>query len=180
MSRVGKNPIIIPNGVSINVNKDNMVTISGGLGTLTRTIDSKIKIEVVNNQILLTNIGKDKDSKAKHGLSRQLLNNMVIGVSEGFKKKLNVNGVGFKITQNGPDLILNIGFSHSVEVKAIEGIKLSIEGKNIIVVSGIDKEKVGQFAFYIKSIRPVEPYHAYGISYVGEVIIRKEVKSGKK
>ena len=178
MSRVGRNPIEIPAGVNVNVNGA-LVTVTGPKGTLSREINPKIEVVVEGNTLKVLNNNNEAQYKAYHGLYRQLIANMVEGVSKGYEKVLNVNGVGFKITQQGNDLLLNIGFSHPVVVKAVSGITLSCE-KTTIKVAGIDKELVGQFAAKIRDIKPVEPYHAYGISYADEVIVRKEVKSGKK
>ena len=125
------------------------------------------------------NNGKEKDSNAKHGLYRQLIHNMVVGVAEGFKKSLTINGVGYKAIMKGNDVELSLGYSHPILVKAEEGITLSCD-KNTITVSGIDKEQVGQFASRIRDLRPVEPYHAYGVYYSDEVVRRKEIKIGKK
>ena len=178
MSRIGRNPITIPAGVNVSVN-GSLVSVTGPKGTLSREINSKIEVVVEGNEVKVLNNNTEAQYKAFHGLYRQLIANMVEGVSKGYEKVLNVNGVGFKIAQQGQDLVLNIGFSHPVVVKAIPGITLSCE-KNTIKVAGIDKELVGQFAAKIRDIKPVEPYHAYGISYADEVIVRKEVKSGKK
>lgn len=178
MSRIGKNPIEMPAGVSVKV-ENALVTVTGPKGTLSRKINPKIDVVVEGNLIKVLNNNKEDQNKAYHGLYRQLIANMVVGVSQGYSKVLNVNGVGFKIAQQGQDLVLNIGFSHPVTVKAIPGITLSCD-KTTIKVEGIDKELVGQFAAKVRDIKPVEPYHAYGISYSDEVIVRKEVKSGKK
>lgn len=178
MSRIGKKPIVLPQGVTVNVN-GKVVTVAGPKGTLSREINPKIEVKVENNEVNLINNNLDPQCNAYHGLYRQLIANMVEGVSKGFEKSLNVNGVGFKINQQGQDLVLNIGFSHPVLLKAIPGIELSCD-KTVITVKGIDKELVGQFAAKVRNIKPVEPYHAYGISYTDEVVVRKEVKSGKK
>ena len=178
MSRIGKNPITIPQGVSVSMNGQ-LVTVTGPLGTLSREINPKIEVKIDGNVITVINNNKEAQYKAYHGLYRQLIANMVEGVSKGYERSLNVNGVGYKVTQQGQDLVLNIGFSHPVTLKAIEGITLSCD-KTVITVKGIDKELVGQFAAKVRAIKPVEPYHAYGISYTDEVIVRKEVKSGKK
>ena len=178
MSRIGKKPITLPQGVSLSVN-GNLVTVTGPKGTLSREINPKIEVKVEGNQILVLNNNSESEYKAYHGLYRQLIANMVEGVSKGFEKSLNVNGVGYKVNQQGQDLVLNIGFSHPVVIKAIEGITLSCD-KTVVTIKGIDKELVGQFAAKVRNIKPVEPYHAYGISYTDEVIVRKEVKSGKK
>ena len=178
MSRIGRNPIELPAGVNVSVNGA-LVSVTGPKGSLSREINPKIEVAVEGNTVKVLNNNTEAQYKAYHGLYRQLIANMVEGVSKGYEKTLNVNGVGFKITQQGKDLVLNIGFSHPVEVKAVEGITLSCD-KTSIKVAGIDKELVGQFAAKIRAIKPVEPYHAYGISYADEVIVRKEVKSGKK
>lgn len=178
MSRIGRNPIKLPSNVNVTVNK-NLVTVSGPKGTLSREINPKIEVKVENGEVLVINNNSEQQYKAYHGLYRQLIANMVEGVDKGFQKTLNVNGVGYKVTQQGKDIVMNIGFSHPVNIIAIDGIELSCE-KTSITVKGIDKELVGQFAAKIRNIKPVEPYHAYGISYSDEVIVRKEVKSGKK
>ena len=178
MSRIGRNPIEIPAGVTVTVNGA-LVSVTGPKGSLQREINPKIEVVVEGNLVKVNNNNKETEYKAFHGLYRQLIANMVEGVSKGYEKTLNVNGVGFKIAQQGQDLVLNIGFSHPVVVKAVEGITLSCD-KTSIKVAGIDKELVGQFAAKVRDIKPVEPYHAYGISYSDEVIVRKEVKSGKK
>ena len=178
MSRIGRNPIEIPAGVNVNIN-GSLVSVTGPKGSLSREINPKIEVVVEGNVIKVLNNNTEAQYKAYHGLYRQLIANMVEGVSKGYEKVLNVNGVGFKIAQQGQDLLLNIGFSHPVVVNAVPGITLSCE-KTSIKVAGIDKELVGQFAAKVRAIKPVEPYHAYGISYADEVIVRKEVKSGKK
>ena len=179
MSRIGRLPISIPANVKVEVDDNNKVTVTGPLGTLSREINPRIDIKQEDSEIIVGVKSTDPKLKAIYGLSRQLINNMVVGVSQGYTKKLNINGVGYKVTQNGENLTMNIGFSHPVELKAVPGIKLSCD-KTQIIVTGIDKEKVGQFAANVRDIKPVEPYHAYGISYDDEVIVRKEVKSGKK
>ena len=178
MSRIGRNPITIPSGVNVTI-ADSVVTVTGPKGTLSREINPKIEVKVENGIINVLNNNTEAKYKAFHGLYRQLIANMVEGVSKGYEKTLNVNGVGFKVTQQGKDLVLNIGLSHPVNVEAVPGIELSCE-KTSITIKGIDKELVGQFAAKVRNIKPVEPYHAYGISYANEVIVRKEVKSGKK
>ncbi len=178
MSRIGKNPITIPAGVNVSVD-NSLVTVTGPKGKLSREINPKIGVKVEGNEIKVINDNKEPQYNAYHGLYRQLIANMVEGVTKGFEKSLNVNGVGFKVTQQGKDLLLNIGFSHPVVLKAIDGIELTCD-KTVITIKGIDKELVGQFAAKVRNIKPVEPYHAYGISYTDEVVVRKEVKSGKK
>lgn len=178
MSRIGRNPIHVPNGVTVTVN-GNVVTVKGKLGELSQEIDKRIGVEIADGIVKVININDVEDNRNLHGLYRQLIHNMVEGVDKGYEKRLNVNGVGFKIAKNGNDLVLNLGFSHPVNVKAIDGITLDFD-KNVIIIKGINKELVGQFAAKVRSIKPVEPYHAYGISYVDEVIVRKESKSAKK
>ena len=178
MSRIGKKPITLPQGVSLSVN-GNLVTVTGPKGTLSREINPKIEVKVEGDTVNVINNNSEAQLNAFHGLYRQLIANMVEGVSKGYEKSLNVNGVGFKIAQQGKDLVLNIGLSHPVLVQAVPGIELSCD-KTTITVKGIDKELVGQFAAKVRNIKPVEPYHAYGISYTDEVVVRKEVKSGKK
>lgn len=178
MSRIGKSPINIPNGVEVLVD-NGKVTVKGPKGTLSRDISKDLAINIENNVLTMVNNGKEKDSNAKYGLYRQLVNNMVVGVSEGYKKTLIINGVGYKAVMKGNDVELGLGYSHPILVKAEEGITLSCE-KNSVTVSGINKEQVGQFAARIRALRPVEPYHAYGVYYSDEVVRRKEIKSGKK
>lgn len=180
MSRIGKMPIHLPEGVKVDINNNN-ITVSGKLGTLTREIDSKIKLELNGNVITLTRENDQNEVKAKHGLYRALINNMVVGVHEGFKKTLIIKGIGYRITKQGNKLVLNIGYSKPVEVVEPEGIKLDTLDADKIVVSGIDREAVGQVAAKIRALKPVEPYHLYGIRYIDEVVIQKEGKKvGKK
>lgn len=179
MSRIGKKPITIPAGVTLTVNGEE-VTVKGAKGTLTRNIDSVIAIEQAGNIVNLVCTKDEKQAHAKHGLYRALLYNMVVGVSEGFTKTIIINGVGYKSQVNGNKLVLNIGYSHPVEVEAPAGIKFECVSLTEINVSGCDKELVGQVAANIKAKRPVEPYHAYGIRYKEDVVVIKEgKKSGK-
>jgi len=178
MSRIGNKTIEIPAGVTVAINGDKC-TVTGPLGSLTKTIEPKLTYKLDGQTLTIENNNAEPQFRAFHGLYRQIINNMVIGVSKGYEKRLTINGVGYKITQKGQDLVLNIGFSHPVEVKAVPGITLSSD-KNEVIVKGIDKELVGQVALKIKDIKPVEPYHAYGIYYSNETVVRKEVKSGKK
>lgn len=180
MSRIGLKPIILPDGVN-TVISGNKVTVSGKLGTLERTVSNDVSVKIENNIITLSRKGNAKETRAKHGLYRALINNMVIGVSEGFKKSLIVNGVGYKINKQGNKLVLALGLSHPVEFAEAEGITLTVVSPTEISVSGIDKEKVGAEAAKIKELKPVEPYHLYGIRYSDEVVIKKEGKTaGKK
>ena len=181
MSRIGRKPIDIPAGVTVNVDNNNLVTVTGKLGTLSQVVDKIITVKVEENQVVLTIPNDQGPVKAKHGLYRMLIANMVTGVSEGFKKSVVINGVGYKVTKTGNKVVLNIGLSHPVEVVETEDVKLDCPSATEIVVSGINKEKVGQFAAMLRGIKPVEPYHAYGIKYGDEVVIKKVGKvSGKK
>ena len=181
MSRIGRMPVDIPAGVTVNVDNSNLVTVTGKLGTLTQLVDSQIALKIENNQVVLTRKNESNDAKAKHGLYRMLVHNMVHGVSEGFSKSLVINGVGYKATKQGNKVVLGLGFSHPVEVEEVAGITLECPDATTVVVKGISKEAVGQFAAKIRGLRPVEPYHAYGIRYDNEVVIKKVGKvSGKK
>lgn len=179
MSRIGRAPITIPAGVTIEV-KSNEFTVKGPKGTLTQDYDSRITITVEGNVATLTRANEQKETKAKHGLYRALLQNMVKGVTDGYEKVLVVNGVGWKVQKQGTGLVLNIGYSHPVEVAAPEGITLDCPTQTEISVKGIDKVAVGQIAATIRSYRKPEPYHGYGIRYKDEVIERKEGKTAGK
>lgn len=181
MSRIGRLPVEIPNGVTVSVDAENVVTVNGKLGTLTQKVDKVIKVEVKDNQVVLTRPNDTPDVKAKHGLYRVLINNMVKGVTEGFSKTIIINGVGYKATKQGNKVVMNIGFSHPVELVEIDGITLECPDATTLVVKGISKEAVGQYAAKIRGIKPVEPYHAYGLRYSDEHVVRKVGKvSGKK
>ena len=180
MSRIGRMPIEIPAGVTVTVDGNN-VTVSGKLGALSQEVDRNISVKLEDNRVVVARSNDSNEQKAKHGLYRQLIANMVKGVSEGFKKVLVINGVGYKATQSGNKVVLNIGFSHPVELVPDEGITLKALSATEVEVSGINKEHVGQYAAKVRDIKRVEPYHAYGIKYSDEVVIRKEGKtSGKK
>jgi len=180
MSRIGNAPIVLPNGVEILVDANNIVTVKGPLGQLQKQLDKQIEVKIEGNTVHVVRHSEAKEIKSKHGLYRALIMNMVIGVTKGYKKSLVINGVGYKAAVAGDKLTLNVGFSHPVEFTAIHGIKLEIPKTNQIDVSGIDKELVGQFASNIRDIKPVEPYHAYGVRYLDEVVVRKEGKTAKK
>lgn len=181
MSRIGRMPITLPQNVTVEFDdKTNEVIVKGALGTLRKVIDARIKINIENNQVTLTRESDIDELKAKHGLYRALINNMVTGVSQGFVKKLTFNGVGYKLQKTGDKLVMNLGLSHSVSVQETDGVTFEILSPTEIAVKGIDKEKVGQVAAKIRAIRPVEPYHLYGIRYSDEVVFKKVVKSGKK
>ncbi len=176
MSRIGNAHIAIPAGVTV-VAQDNVLTVKGPKGTLSQVYDPIITPNVENNEIVFTRANDEGPTKAKHGLYRALCANMVKGVTEGFKKSLIVNGVGWKVAKQGKKIVMNIGFSHPVEVEEIDGITLDCPSQTEITVSGIDKEKVGQFAAIIRGYREPEPYHGYGIRYSDEVIERKVGKA---
>lgn len=179
MSRIGRLPIAIPSGVTVKID-ENTVAVKGPLGELTRTIDTKISAKTEDGKILVSRASDDKEMRAKHGLYRALINNMILGVTKGFGKKLVVSGVGYKCAVAGNKLTMNIGFSHAVEVIAAEGINITCPTPNEIEIKGIDKELVGQFAANIRDIKRVEPYHGYGIRYFDEVVIHKEGKKAAK
>lgn len=178
MSRVGKQPIAIPTGVSITVD-DSMITVSGSKGNLEQMALKGVKVTHRDDQLLVERINDQAINRARHGLMRSLLNNMVLGVSQGFEKKLEINGVGYRVAQQGTDLKFNLGFSHDVIYKVPQGVNISID-QNVITVSGIDKQQVGQVAAEIRALKKPEPYKGKGIKYVDERIIRKSGKSGKE
>lgn len=177
MSRIGKLPIAIPSGVTITVDND-VVTVAGGKGTLTQPTLSDIELKQEGEQLVVSRNNDMPKTRAKHGLMRALINNMVVGVSQGFSKKLEINGVGYRVAMNGADLKLNLGFSHDVIYKVPAGVTATTE-QNTITVSGISKQQVGQVAAEIRSLKKPEPYKGKGIKYEGERIIRKSGKSGK-
>ena len=179
MSRIGKLPITIPAGVTVSVDAENVVTVSSSKGTLTQKVSKIIKVNVENNQVIVEKLAETNEANAMHGLYRTLINNMVIGVTQGFKKSLTVNGVGFKVAKQGNKLVMNLGLSHPVEVMEEDGVKLS-NNNNEIIVEGISKERVGAMASKIRAIKPVEPYHGYGIRYTDEKVSLKEGKSSGK
>ena len=176
MSRIGNAPITLPAGVTVDAS-NNVITVKGPKGTLTQTYDPIISFAIENNTVVLTRANDLGPTKAKHGLYRALTANMVKGVTEGFKKSLVVNGVGWKVAKQGKKVVLNVGFSHPVEVEEIDGITLDCPSITEITISGIDKDKVGQFAAKVRGIREPEPYHGYGIRYSDEVIERKVGKA---
>lgn len=179
MSRIGRAPIAIPQGVTVDIN-NNLVTVKGPLGALSQTVDKSIDVKVEDGHVVCTRHTDDKDHRALHGLYRALIHNMVVGVTKGFEKSLIVNGVGYKVTLSGNKMTLNIGFSHPVEFTTPEGITFAQPQPLEIVVKGIDRQLVGQTAATIKAIKPVEPYHNYGIHYKDETVIHKVGKRATK
>ena len=180
MSRIGLKPIVIPAGVTVTVDDANTVTVKGPNGTLTQDVNKDITVNVDGSEVTLQRPSDDKEHRALHGLYRALIANMVTGVTEGFKKNLEVNGVGYRVQAQGNKLTMNLGFSHQVIMEAPEGIKIECPSANAIVISGADKQAVGQFAAQVREKRPPEPYKGKGIKYAEEHIRRKEGKAGKK
>ena len=180
MSRIGKMPIAIPAGVTVEIAENNKVTVKGPKGTLERVLPSEMDIKMEGSEIVVSRPNDLKKMKSLHGLTRTLINNMVIGVTEGYEKNLEVNGVGYRAQKQGKKLVLSLGYSHPVEMEDPEGLETVLDGQNIIVVKGIDKEKVGQYAAEIRAKRAPEPYKGKGIKYADEVIRRKVGKTGKK
>jgi large subunit ribosomal protein L6 len=178
MSRVGKQPISIPSGVTITVDKDE-ITVAGSKGELKQFTMPGITVKQEDQELLVTRINDEPANRAKHGLMRALLHNMVKGVSEGFSRKLEINGVGYRVALQGQDLKLNLGFSHDVIYKVPQGVTTAVE-QNTITVSGISKQQVGQVAAEIRALKKPEPYKGKGIKYEGEHILRKSGKSGKE
>ena len=178
MSRIGRLPITVPAGVTVEIAENNKVTVKGPKGTLVKELPVEMEIKQEGETIVVTRPNDLKRMKALHGLTRTLINNMVIGVTEGYEKVLEVNGVGYRAQKSGKKLTLNLGFSHPVEMQDPEGIESSVDG-NKIIIKGIDKEKVGQYAAEIRDKRRPEPYKGKGIKYIDEVIRRKVGKTGK-
>lgn len=180
MSRIGRQPVNIPSGVDVKVEKNNKVTVKGPKGTLVKELPIEMDIKIENDQVIVSRPNDLKKMKSLHGLTRTLINNMVVGVTEGFKKSLEICGVGYRGAKKGKVLDLSLGYSHPVEMTDPEGIEVTMDGQNIIIVNGIDKELVGQYAAEIREKRAPEPYKGKGIKYVDEVIRRKVGKTGKK
>jgi large subunit ribosomal protein L6 len=179
MSRIGKLPVTVPAGVEVSADASNVITVKGPKGTLTGTYSSKMAIELKDGHITVTRPDDTKENRALHGLTRTLIANMVTGVHTGFKKELEIVGIGYRAALQGKDLVLNVGYSHQVTMTPPEGITIEVPGPNKIVINGSDKQLVGQFASEVRGVRPPEPYKGKGIKYADEVIRRKEGKTGK-
>ena len=180
MSRIGRMPIAVPAGVTVDIAENNHVTVKGPKGTLERVLPAEMTITREGEEITVTRPNDLKKMKSLHGLTRTLIYNMIVGVTEGYEKKLEVNGVGYRAAKQGKKLTLSLGYSPPVEMEDPEGIEVTVDGQNLIIVKGIDKEKVGQYAAEIREKRAPEPYKGKGIKYVDEVIRRKVGKTGKK
>ena len=180
MSRIGRMPITVPAGVTVTVAEGNVVTVKGPKGELKRALRSEMTINQEGNLITVTRPSDAKEHRSLHGLTRTLLANMITGVTDGFKKELDVNGVGYRVAKDGKNLVMNLGYSHQVIVPEIEGITIDVPGPNKIIISGCDKQAVGQFAAEVREKRPPEPYKGKGIKHVDEVIRRKVGKTGGK
>ena len=180
MSRIGRLPVAVPAGVEVKVAENNVVTVKGPKGTLERALPVEMTIKVEDGHVVVTRPNDLKKMKSLHGLTRSLIANMITGVSEGYEKKLEINGVGYRAQKKGKEITFNLGFSHPVVMTDPEGIETVMEGQNVIIVKGIDKEKVGQYAAEIRELRKPEPYKGKGIKYADEVIRRKVGKTGAK
>ena len=180
MSRIGRAPITLPAGVEVNVDGNNVVTVKGPKGSLTQQVNANMTVAVDAGVVTVTRPNDAKENRSLHGLTRTLINNMVIGVTEGYKKELDVNGVGYRVAKEGTKLVMNLGYSHQVIMEEIPGITIEVPGPNKIIINGCDKQLVGQFAANVREKRPPEPYKGKGIKYVDEVIRRKVGKTGAK
>ncbi len=178
MSRIGRKPIVVPAGVEVSIN-GSAVSVKGPKGTLDSTFHPLMTIKQEGGEIVVTRPNDEKEARGLHGLTRTLLANMVTGVSEGFKKELEIQGIGYRAQKQGTDLVMNLGYSHQVVMHEADGITIDVPDPGKIVVNGVDKQKVGQFAANIREKRPPEPYKGKGIRYVGEFVARKEGKTGK-
>ena len=181
MSRIGRAPIAITAGVTVDQNTQGEIIVTGPKGTLRQAIDTScIAVNVENGVVHVTRNSEENEVKAKHGLYRALINNMVIGVTQGYTKSVTISGIGYRAAVQGNKIVLNIGFSHPVNIEIPKNLAVTCPSQTEIVISGIDKNEVGQFAADIKALKRVEPYHGYGIYYTNETIRRKEIKKGKK
>ena len=180
MSRIGRMPITVPAGVEVTIAEGNMITVKGPKGTLTKQLHPDMIIEKDGAEIVVKRPSDDKAHRSLHGLTRTLLNNMVVGVHETYKKELEINGVGYRASKEGKNLVMNLGYSHPVTVSEVDGITIEVPAPNKVVIVGCDKQQVGQFAAEVREKRPPEPYKGKGIKYVDEVIRRKVGKTGAK
>ena len=180
MSRIGREPITIPAGVEVKIDEHNHITVKGPKGTLERTLVPQMKVENVEGVLHVSRPDDTQSNRALHGLTRSLVNDMVAGVTNGFEKKLEINGVGYRAAKEGKNLVMNLGFSHQIIMSENDDIQIDVPDANHIVIKGIDKQKVGQFAAEVRGKRPPEPYKGKGIKYDYEVIRRKEGKTGAK
>ena len=180
MSRIGRMPITVPAGVEVTIAEGNVVTVKGPKGTLTKNLHPDMIIEKEGAEITVKRPSDDKAHRSLHGLTRTLLHNMVVGVNETYRKELEINGVGYRASKEGKNLVMNLGFSHNVTVSEVDGITIEVPGPNKVVIVGCDKQQVGQFAAEVREKRPPEPYKGKGIKYVDEVIRRKVGKTGAK
>ncbi len=180
MSRIGRAPVTLPAGVEITLGENNHITVKGPKGTLEQALPTAMQISVEDGVLHVKRPNDEKENRALHGLTRALIHNMVVGVTEGFKKELEINGVGYRAQKDGSKLVMNLGYSHQVVMDPPAGIEIDVPAQNKITISGIDKQKVGQFAAEVRGKRPPEPYKGKGIKYSTETIRRKEGKSGKK
>ena len=180
MSRIGRAPITVPAGVEIKIDENNHIVVKGPKGTLERTLVPQMSVEIDAGVINVKRPNDSKENRSLHGLTRTLIDNMVVGVTNGFEKKLEINGVGYRASKEGKNLVLNIGFSHNITMSETDDIQIDVPDANHIVIKGIDKQKVGQFAADVRSKRPPEPYKGKGIKYDYEVVRRKEGKTGAK
>ena len=180
MSRIGRMPITVPAGVEVKIEDNNVVTVKGPKGTLTQALRPEMIIKHEGAVITVSRPSEEKFHKSLHGLTRTLINDMVVGVTTGFKKELEINGVGYRASKEGNKLVMNLGYSHLVNMEEIDGITIDVPAPNKVIINGIDKQKVGQFAANVRSKRPPEPYKGKGIKYVDEVVRHKEGKAGGK
>ena len=180
MSRIGRMPITVPAGVDVKIGEGNVVTVKGPKGELTQSLRPEMIITMEDGHIHVARPSEDKLHRSLHGLTRSLINDMVVGVTQGFKKELEINGVGYRASKEGNKLVMNLGYSHLVTVEETDGITIEVPAQNKVVIHGIDKQKVGQFAANVRAKRPPEPYKGKGIKYANEVIRHKEGKAGGK
>jgi large subunit ribosomal protein L6 len=180
MSRIGKKPVVIPAGVTVELLEGNTLQVKGEKGTLTETFNSNIDISVEAGQVVVSRNSDEKEYRSLHGLTRSLIQNMVDGVTKGYVKELEINGVGYRAALQGKTLVLNVGFSHQIDMVPPEGITVEVPAQTKIIIKGINKQMVGEFAAKVRSKKPPEPYKGKGIKYVDEVVRRKEGKTGAK